>query len=187
MGILRILFGAALLFFAGAFSALADQAVAKEMQKPGAAVPNSSIPSTLRIFSISPGSTTMVKALRRIRPKLCASSARPPISEMRKPWPRRKYHDGEGRKIRLSRTPYRKAVELGQAAAMANLAVMYFAGDGVARDMTEAVRLFRKAADLGNADATFNLALMYDNGAGVVQDQRKAAELIVSAIKMQYA
>ena len=39
MGILRILFGAALLFFAGAFSALADQAVAKEMEKPGTAVP----------------------------------------------------------------------------------------------------------------------------------------------------
>ena len=82
---------------------------------------------------------------------------------------------------------FRKAANLGNAEAIANLALMYFAGDGVARDMTEAVRLFRKAADLGNADATFNLALMYDNGAGVVQNRRKAAELIVSAIKMQYA
>ena len=39
MGILPILFGAALLFFAGAFFTLADQAVAKEMRKTGAAVP----------------------------------------------------------------------------------------------------------------------------------------------------
>ena len=82
---------------------------------------------------------------------------------------------------------YRKAADLDYAPALFNLAVMYFAGDGVARDMTEAARRFSKAADLGNADATFNLALMDDNGAGVVQDQRKAAELIVSAIKMQYA
>ncbi len=39
MGILRILFGAALLFFACAFFDLADQAIAKEMQKPRTAVP----------------------------------------------------------------------------------------------------------------------------------------------------
>ena len=41
----------------------------------------------------------------------------------------------------------------GDATAQINLAHMYYKGDGVAQDYTEAVKWYRKAADQGNADA----------------------------------
>ena len=56
-------------------------------------------------------------------------------------------------------------------------------GEGVAKDLSEAVRRFRKAADAGDTTAMFNLGNLYDSGEGVSEDQseavrwyRKAAE-----------
>ena len=47
---------------------------------------------------------------------------------------------------------------------------MYYSGQGVRQDYTEAFRWFRKAADQGYAEAQYNLGLMYANGHGVHQD-----------------
>ena len=47
---------------------------------------------------------------------------------------------------------------------------MYFGGEGVPKDYTEAVKWFRKAAEQGNAEAQNLLGSMYLIGMGVIQD-----------------
>jgi len=65
---------------------------------------------------------------------------------------------------------WRPLAEQGDAAAQANLGLMYTNGRGVPQDFAEAVRLYRLAAEQGIAVAQFNLGLMYTNGQGVPQD-----------------
>ena len=56
-------------------------------------------------------------------------------------------------------------------------------GEGVSKDLSEAVRWYRKAAEQGIAQAQYNLGVCYEFGKGVSKDQaeavrwyRKAAE-----------
>jgi TPR repeat protein len=51
----------------------------------------------------------------------------------------------------------------------------YRRGEGVARNLEEALRLYRQAADQGFAGAQNNLAVMYEEGAGVPRDDAEAA------------
>jgi TPR repeat protein len=55
--------------------------------------------------------------------------------------------------------------------------VMYYSGEGVAKDRAEAARLYRLAADQGNAMAQYSLGLMYSSGEGVAKDEAEAARL----------
>lgn len=78
---------------------------------------------------------------------------------------------------------YRKAAEQGQVFAQFNLGMMYFNGQGVAKDYSQAVAWSRLAAEQGHVQAQYFLGWMYTNGLGVVQDDwqalswiRKAAE-----------
>ena len=48
---------------------------------------------------------------------------------------------------------YRKAAEQGLAEAQYNLGQVYTKGDGVAKDMIEAVKWYRKAAEQGHEGA----------------------------------
>lgn len=64
-----------------------------------------------------------------------------------------------------------------------NLGWMYARGQGVEKNLAEALRLFQESADQGNPYGQINLGLMYENGTGVKQDKaeaikwyRKAAE-----------
>jgi hypothetical protein len=52
-----------------------------------------------------------------------------------------------------------------------------YAGRGVAKDNSEAVRLWRLAAAQGHAGAQFNLGAMFANGEDVEKDDAKAVEL----------
>jgi len=61
----------------------------------------------------------------------------------------------------------RKAAEQGNAWAQDKLASMYYAGQGVAQDYTQALFWYRKAAEQGNVDAQNNLGMMYDMSYGV--------------------
>ena len=56
----------------------------------------------------------------------------------------------------------RKAADQGNAKAQSNLGVMYYIGEGVPKDDTQAVYWYKKAADQGLADAQYNLGFMYD-------------------------
>jgi TPR repeat protein len=52
--------------------------------------------------------------------------------------------------------------------------MMYFNGDGLPREYTEAANWFRKAAEQGNAVAQKNLGVMYGKGYGVPQSDAEA-------------
>ncbi len=77
----------------------------------------------------------------------------------------------------------RPLAEQGDVNAQCNLGLMYYNGEDVPRDFTEAETWWRMAAEQGHAEAQFNLGVMYANGLGVTQDfaeavkwYRKAAE-----------
>lgn len=63
------------------------------------------------------------------------------------------------------------------ADALCSLAGLYAAGQGVAQDLEEAVRLYRLAAELGHAEAQYRLAERYWRGEGVEQNLVEAARL----------
>ena len=68
------------------------------------------------------------------------------------------------------------AADQGDADAQYNLGWMYYNGDGVTQDYTEALKLYRLAADQGNAFAQGNLGWMYEYGQGVTQDYAEASK-----------
>jgi len=60
--------------------------------------------------------------------------------------------------------------EQGYAGAQYGLGFMYFSGNGVTQNYTEAVKWFTLAAKQGNAGAQYGLGAMYYDGNGVVQN-----------------
>ena len=71
---------------------------------------------------------------------------------------------------------WRPMAEQGDARAENNLGYMYYKGEGVVQDSSEAVKWFRKAAEKGYAKAQNNLGYMYYKGEGVVQDSSEAVK-----------
>ena len=69
---------------------------------------------------------------------------------------------------------WQKAADAGNSAAQKNLAICYFNGDGVEKDVEKAIYWWQKAADAGNSAAQKNLAICYFNGDGVEKDVEKA-------------
>lgn len=56
---------------------------------------------------------------------------------------------------------FTKLAEQGDADGQFALGVMYRHGEGVSKDMAQAVTWYRKAAEQGHASAQFNLGVMY--------------------------
>ncbi len=56
------------------------------------------------------------------------------------------------------------------------LGIMYYKGEGVTADKTEAIRWLRRSAEKGNVRAAYNLGMIYDKGDGVHQDLKEAAK-----------
>ena len=69
---------------------------------------------------------------------------------------------------------FKEGAEQGDAPAQFNLALLYYDGQGVPQNYTEAVKWFRKAADQDYVKAMHNLGLMYAKGQGVPQDYVEA-------------
>ena len=69
---------------------------------------------------------------------------------------------------------FSRAAEQGYADAQFNLGLMYVNGEGVEKDVVQAVELFKKAAEQGHVDAQNNLGAMYFTGEGVERDEQKA-------------
>ena len=65
--------------------------------------------------------------------------------------------------------------EVGDTAAMVDLADAYLDGNGVSKDISQAIFWYRKAADAGNTAGMGKLALKYMFGEGVEQDDGQAA------------
>ncbi|MBN1865465.1 MAG: SEL1-like repeat protein, partial [Victivallales bacterium] len=68
-----------------------------------------------------------------------------------------------------------KAARHGEAEAQCFLGDMYFEGNGVSKNLSEAFLWYRKAAELGLAVAQNNLGVMYANGKGLAKDEAQAA------------
>jgi TPR repeat protein len=60
--------------------------------------------------------------------------------------------------------------EKGDAKAQHNLGLMYYQGQGVPQNYSEAAKWYRRAAEQGMADSQVNLGLMYYHGQGVSRD-----------------
>ncbi|KAH3758834.1 protein kinase [Pelomyxa schiedti] len=76
---------------------------------------------------------------------------------------------------------YERAADAGDTRAMHSLAVHYYTGEGVNKDLSKAVSLFQGAADGGDMHATFKLGMCYYRGEGVGKDMSKAITLITRA------
>jgi TPR repeat protein len=69
----------------------------------------------------------------------------------------------------------RKAAEQGDSTAQLNVGWCYAKGEGVEKDLAEAVAWFRKAAEQGNSTAQCSLGMCYTHGQGVEKDMTEAA------------
>jgi len=81
----------------------------------------------------------------------------------------------------------KKSAEQGVVAAQYNLGICYYNGDGVKKDLTEAVKWYRKAADQGDFIAQYNLGICYDNGDGVKKDLTEAFKWYRKAAEQGYS
>lgn len=69
---------------------------------------------------------------------------------------------------------YRRASDLGNAAAQAALGAMYALGRGVTMNQLEAARLYQLSAEKGNSLGQANLGGAYETGSGVQQSYQDA-------------
>jgi TPR repeat protein len=67
------------------------------------------------------------------------------------------------------------------------LAMLYFYGVGLPKDLSKAAELFQKAADQGDAEAQSDLARCYQRGSGIDKDLGKAVTLYQKAADRGYA
>lgn len=63
------------------------------------------------------------------------------------------------------------------------LGVLFYEGQGVTKDLGEAVKWFRRGARQGNAQACQNLGICCQAGLGVAKDLPKAMELFRQAVE----
>lgn len=70
----------------------------------------------------------------------------------------------------------------GDPDAEDRLGAMYYYGQGVPQDHTQALNWYRKAADQGNPQAEYGVGYMYDTGHGVQQDFAQAARWFQRAV-----
>lgn len=89
---------------------------------------------------------------------------------------------------------FERAFDLWKAAARQddpvgqyNLAVLYYNGEGVNKDLLQAHKWFRKSAELGYADAQYDLGLMYLDGEGTAQDPKTGIEWMMKSAEQDHA
>jgi len=77
-------------------------------------------------------------------------------------------------KLSESEKKYLPDAQAGDPDAQFNLAWCYYNGEGVDKDLKQAVLWYTKAAEQGFANAQFNLGVCYGNGEGVDKDLKQA-------------
>ena len=76
---------------------------------------------------------------------------------------------------------YRKACDGGERKGCHDLGLMYYRGEGMAKDLNRAAGLFKRACDAGGSGGCQDLGLMYSRGEGVAKDLTRAAGLFKRA------
>jgi hypothetical protein len=80
----------------------------------------------------------------------------------------------QDRKYSIALRLARPLAEQGVARAQFILGSLYYSGQSVPQDSSEALKWFRRAADQGDARAQYNLGLSYTNGEAGEQDNVSA-------------
>ena len=70
----------------------------------------------------------------------------------------------------------KQAAESGDPGAQTELGVLYLDGEGVPRDLTQAVNWLQKAAELGSAEAQYRMGTFHAAGRGVPRDNDEASK-----------
>ncbi len=70
---------------------------------------------------------------------------------------------------------FHRLAEQGDSKAQYKLGLLYYQGNGVPQDYTEAVHWYQKAADQGESMSQYAIGYMYETGKGVKQDFAEAA------------
>ena len=83
-------------------------------------------------------------------------------------------HAGVVQNLTEARRWTARAADAGDPAAMHNLALYYFRGEGGPPDAAAAAQWFKKAAEHGVVDSQYNLGLLYQSGSGVPRDLTQA-------------
>ena len=86
------------------------------------------------------------------------------------------YLKRDGESVEVNIEAWKVAANHGNAKAQFNLGVCYEDGEGVPRDMQQAVKYYTLAADQGFAPAQCNLGYCYKHGKGVPQDMQQAVK-----------
>ena len=81
----------------------------------------------------------------------------------------------------------RQAATRGDAEAQHHLGDLYYNGEGVPQDYTEAFQWIRRAAEQGDAAAQNHLGGLHANGHGVPQDYAQAMQWYQRAAEQGYA
>jgi TPR repeat protein len=71
---------------------------------------------------------------------------------------------------------YLAKAQAGDVDAQYNIGIMYYHGEGVARDHDQALKWFHLAAEQNDAEAQFNLGFMYGKGEGTPKNHRASME-----------
>ena len=69
----------------------------------------------------------------------------------------------------------------GNAEAKFFLGALYYSGQGVEQDFSEALKLFEESSNSGYTSATYNLGVIYAKGRGVDIDEDKAIKFYEKA------
>ncbi len=72
---------------------------------------------------------------------------------------------------------YRQAADQGIAAALAALGSLNERGEGIEKNLAEAIRLYQAAADKGDAQGLAGLGFLTETGGGIAKDEQAAARL----------
>jgi uncharacterized protein len=71
---------------------------------------------------------------------------------------------------------YLAKAQAGDVDAQYNIGIMYYHGEGVAKDHDQALKWFHLAAEQNDAEAQFNLGFMYGKGEGTPKNHRASME-----------
>ena len=76
---------------------------------------------------------------------------------------------------------FRRACDGGERKGCNSLGLMYYKGEGVAKDLNRAADLYKRACDAGGSGGCLNLGSIYLRGEGVPKDPIRAADLFERA------
>ncbi len=86
----------------------------------------------------------------------------------------------------LSLEELKQLAENGDVKAQIRLGNIYYNGNGVKQNYSEAMRWYRKLAEKGNVIAQYNLGAMYYNGYGIKRDKSEAKKWLSKSAEKGY-